>query len=104
MTRNCSWSWTGLVTLSVVAGLVPRASRTAILITTTCPHVDDGFRHFPVGSLSQADAEAYLSKVLPAVARGHLALLIRAFDGNALGLVQSANYCLATGITPGTVP
>ena len=29
-----------------------------------------------------------------------MALLIEAFDGNALGLVQSANYCLATGITP----
>jgi len=91
----------GLSDPSVVAGLVPRASRTAILITTTCPHVDDGFRHLPVGGLSQADAEAYLSKVLPAVARDALALLIGAFDGNALGLVQGANYCLATGITPG---
>ena len=91
----------GLSDPSVVAGLVPRASRTAILITTTCPHVDDGFRHLPVGGLSQADAEAYLSRVLPAVVRDDLALLIGAFDGNALGLVQSANYCLATGITPG---
>lgn len=90
----------GLSDPSVLAGLVPRASRTAILITTTCPHVEDGFRHFPVGGLSQEDAEAYLSKVLPAVARDALALLIGAFDGNALGLVQGANYCLATGITP----
>jgi hypothetical protein len=91
----------GLSDPSVVAGLVPRTSRTAIIITTTCPHVDDGFRHFLVGGLSQADAEAYLSRVLPAVARDDLALLIGAFDGNALGLVQGANYCLATGITPG---
>lgn len=91
----------GLSDPSVVAGLVPRASRTQILLTTTCPHVDDGFRHLPVGGLSQADAEAYLSRVLPAVVREDLALLIGAFDGNALGLVQSANYCLATGIAPG---
>jgi len=91
----------GLSDASVLAGLVPRASRTAILITTTSPHVDDGFRHLPVSGLSQADAEAYLSRVLPAVARDDLSLLIRAFDGNALGLVQSANYCLVTGITPG---
>jgi tetratricopeptide (TPR) repeat protein len=35
------------------------------------------------------------------VPRAALALLIEAFDGNALGLVQGANYCLATGITPG---
>jgi hypothetical protein len=91
----------GLSDPATVAGLVPRTSRTAIIITTTCPHVDDGFRHFPVGDLSQADAEAYLSTVLPAVARDDLALLIGAFDGNALGLVQGANYCLATGITPG---
>ncbi len=90
----------GLTDPSVVAGLVPRASRTAILITTTCPHVDDGFRHLPVGGLSQGDAEAYLAKVLPATVQDGMALLIEAFDGNALGLVQSANYCLATGITP----
>jgi hypothetical protein len=91
----------GLSDPATVAGLVPRTSRTAIIITTTCPHVDDGFRHFPVGDLSQADAAAYLSTVLPAVARDDLGLLIEAFDGNALGLVQGANYCLATGITPG---
>jgi tetratricopeptide (TPR) repeat protein len=91
----------GLTDPSIAAGLIPRASRTAILITTTCPHVDDAFRHLPVGRLNQADAEAYLSRVLPAAVRDDLALLIEAFDGNALGLVQSANYCLATGITPG---
>jgi len=90
----------GLSDPSVLAGLVPRASRTAILITTISPYVDDGFRHLPVGGLSQADAETYLSRVLPAVVRDDLALLIGAFDGNALGLVQGANYCLATGITP----
>src|SRR6202035_2835735 len=78
-----------------------RASRTAILITATCPHVDDAFRHLSVGGLSQEDAEAYLSRVLGPDARDDLSLLIRAFDGNALGLVQGANYCLAAGITPG---
>jgi hypothetical protein len=91
----------GLSDPSVAAGLVPRASRTAILITTTRPHVDDAFRHLPVGGLSQADAEAYLSRVLRSVTRNDRALLIDAFDGNALGLVQGANYCLAMGITPG---
>lgn len=91
----------GLNDPSVLAGLVPRAARTAILITTTCPHVDDGFQHLPVVGLSQADAQAYLSKVLRVTASGDLALLIEAFDGNALGLVQGANYCLANGITPG---
>jgi tetratricopeptide (TPR) repeat protein len=91
----------GLSDPSVAAELIPRASRTAILITTAYPHLDDGFRHFPVGPLTQADAEAYLSKVLPEADRDDLALLIGAFDGNALGLVQSANYCLVTGITPG---
>ena len=55
----------GLSDPSVLAGLVPRASRTAILITTTCPHVEDGFRHFPVGGLSQEDAEA----IFPGLAR-----------------------------------
>ena len=90
----------GLKDPAVTAGLVPRASRTSILITTTCPHVDDGFRHLPVGGLSHADAEAYLARILPATIRDDLALLIRAFGGNALGLVQGANYCLATGITP----
>jgi hypothetical protein len=91
----------GLSDPTVLAGLVPRASRTAILITATTPHVDDGFQHLPVGGLSHADAETYLSKVLPAVTREDLVLLIGAFDGNALGLVQGANYCLTTGITPG---
>lgn len=90
----------GLNDPSVLAGLVPRATRTAILITTTSPHVDDGFKHFPVLGLSQADAEAYLSKVLSASAPDDTALLIEAFGGNALGLVQGANYCLANGITP----
>lgn len=90
----------GLSDPSIVVGLLPRASRTAILITTTCPHVDDGFRHFPLDGLSHADAEAYLAKVLPAVPRDALAPLISAFDGNALGLVQGANYCLIGGIAP----
>ncbi|HUZ55355.1 MAG TPA: dsDNA nuclease domain-containing protein [Streptosporangiaceae bacterium] len=91
----------GLSEPSITAGLIPRASRTTILITTTSPHVDDGFRHFPVAGLTQADAEAYLSKVLPGMSGDAVALLIGAFDGNALGLVQGANYCLATGIDPG---
>jgi hypothetical protein len=90
----------GLSDPSGIAGLVPRASRTAILITTTSPHVDDGFQHLAVGGLSDADAESYLSRVLPTLESDALALLIRAFNGNALGLVQSANYCLATGVTP----
>jgi len=51
-----------------------------------------------VGGLSPADAEAYLQRVMPA--EQDLFPLITAFDGNALGLVQSANYCLTTGITP----
>jgi hypothetical protein len=91
----------GLSDPSVAAGLIPRASRTAILITTPYPHVDDGYRHLPVGGLSQEDAEAYLSAVLPEADRDARALLIEAFDGNALGLVQGANYCLAMSITPG---
>jgi len=91
----------GLNDPSVVAGLIPRASRTAILITTTLPHVDDGFRDLQIDTLSQADAEAYLAKVLPAATRDDVALLVGAFGGNALGLVQSANYCLVMGITPG---
>jgi tetratricopeptide (TPR) repeat protein len=88
----------GLSDPAVVAGLLPRASRTSILITATCPHVDDGFRHLPVGGLSPADAEAYLRRVMPAAQ--NLSLLITAFDGNALGLVQGANYCMNASITP----
>ena len=91
----------GLTDPSVVAGLVPRASHTTILITATSPHVDDGFRHLQVGGLSPADAEAYMRRVLPAVSEQDLLELIGAFGGNALGLVQAANYCLSTGITPG---
>ena len=90
----------GLTDSSVLAGLVPRATRTAILITTTSPHVDDGFKHLPVLGLSQADAETYLAKVLSASALDETALLVEAFGGNALGLVQGANYCLANSITP----
>jgi tetratricopeptide (TPR) repeat protein len=89
----------GLSDPAVVAGLVPRASRTSILITATSPHVDDGFRHLHLGGLRPADAEAYLRRVMPA--EQDLFLLITAFDGNALGLVQGANYCLSTGITAG---
>lgn len=91
----------GLTDPAVTAGLVPRASHTTILITATCPHVDDGFRHVPVGGLSPVDAGTYLRRVLPAAAEDDLSVLIEAFDGNPLGLAQGANYCLTTGLTPG---
>jgi tetratricopeptide (TPR) repeat protein len=91
----------GLTDPDVTAGLVPRESRTTILITATCPHVDDGFRHLPVGGLSPADAAIYLRRVLPAAAEDDLGVLIEAFDGNPLGLAQGANYCLTTGLSAG---
>src|SRR5262249_25073810 len=70
----------GLSDPSVVAGLVPRKSRTSIVITSTSPHVDDGFRHLRLGGLSPVDADAYLRRVMPA--EHDPSPLITAFDGN----------------------
>lgn len=89
----------GLTDPAVIDGLIRRQSRTRVLITATCRHVDDAFRHIQVNGLPAGDGHAYLRQVMPDAGTPELELMFTAFDGHPLGLAQGANYCRSEGIS-----
>ena len=90
----------GLTDPAVVEGIVARLSRTKVIITATCVHVDDAFHHIAVNGLTSAEGIAYLRLVLSDALDSELAMMFEAFDGHPLGLAQGANYCRIAGLLP----
>jgi tetratricopeptide (TPR) repeat protein len=90
----------GVTDPQVVEGVVKRKSKTRILITATCRHVDDAFHHLELKGLSLSDGTSYLAQILPQAGPDELRELFDEFHGHALGLVQSANYCRSEGLGP----
>jgi tetratricopeptide (TPR) repeat protein len=90
----------GLTDPAVIDGLIMRQSRTRVLITATCRHVDDAFSHIQVDGFTVDDGRAYLRQVMSDTDASELDRMFTAFDGHPLGLAQGANYCRSEGISP----
>ena len=80
--------------------VVPRRTRTRVLITTTSRHLDDAFEHIEIAGLPPTDSLAYLRAVLPEASSEPLDEIVDYFDGHPLALAQCANLCRSQGLQP----
>lgn len=83
----------------VLDDLVPKVSRTRIIITAVAALEDDYYRQLDLGSWSRNEAKTYVSSLMPSVEDTEVDALLEQLDDYPLVVAQAVNYIRVAGLS-----
>lgn len=86
----------GVTDADTLKGIVPRAAKCRVLITSTVPFIDLGYDHILVEGWERHESHAFIQRAMPGIGETDSEKLAAALHDHPLALVQAASYCRTT--------
>ncbi|MEG3633399.1 tetratricopeptide repeat protein [Micromonospora palythoicola] len=90
----------GVTDASVIRGVIPRRAACRVLITSTVPFLDLGYRHIELPTWSRRETLSFLRAGIPDAGDDELDGVASALHDHPLAVVQATSYCRSTKTSP----
>lgn len=90
----------GVTDAAVIRGVIPRRAACRVLITSTVPFLDLGFRHIELPTWSRRETLRFLKAGIPDAMDAELDSVATALHDHPLAVVQATSYCRSTNTSP----
>lgn len=87
----------GVTDPDTVRGIVPRRSLCRVIITSTVPHLDQGYEHIELQCWSRQESHTFIKNAFPGSNEDGRENLAETLGDHPLAITQAINYCRVMG-------